>query len=95
MIIDVHTHFFPPGYLEALRRVPDPYAIDRDADGRTILTLHGARIATMTHEMTSPEDRTLGLRDEAAAGILGETAARLFPRLARAAGQAAPGDEDA
>ena len=60
MIIDVHTHFFPPGYLEALRRDPDPYAVDRDADGRTILTLHGARIVTMTQEMTNPEDR---LRD--------------------------------
>jgi len=36
----------------------------------------------------------LGLRDEEVAGILGETAARLFPRLARSAGQAALGDED-
>ena len=66
MIIDVHTHFFPPGYLEALCRDPDPYAIDRDADGRTILTLHGARIVTMTHEMTSPEDR---LRDMDRQGV--------------------------
>ncbi|HKV45265.1 MAG TPA: amidohydrolase family protein [bacterium] len=66
MIIDVHTHFFPPGYLERLQRGPDPYAIGRDADGRTILTLHGARIVTMTQEMTSPEDR---LRDMAQLGI--------------------------
>jgi len=57
VIIDVHTHFFPPGYLAALERGPDPYAIARDAAGRTILTLHGARILTMTQEMTSPEDR--------------------------------------
>src|SRR5579864_3384186 len=66
MIIDVHTHFFPPGYLERLQRGPDPYAIGRDADGRTILTLHGARIVTMTQEMTSPEDR---LRDMERLGI--------------------------
>ena len=66
MIIDVHTHFFPPGYLEALRSDPDPYAIDRDAHGRTILTLHGARVVTMTQEMTSPEDR---LRDMDRQGV--------------------------
>jgi aminocarboxymuconate-semialdehyde decarboxylase len=57
MIIDVHTHFFPPGYLDALRRAPEPYALDRDAEGRTVLTLHGARIVTLTEQMTSPEDR--------------------------------------
>ena len=57
MIVDVHTHFFPPGDLEALQRGPEPYAIGRDAEGRTILTLHGARIVTMTHAMTAPERR--------------------------------------
>ncbi len=57
MIVDVHTHFFPPGYLDALQRGPEPYAIGRDAEGRTILTLHGARIVTMTHAMTAPERR--------------------------------------
>ncbi len=57
MIIDVHTHFYPEGYREALERDPEPYALGRDALGRTILTLHGERIVTMTPEMTSPEDR--------------------------------------
>ena len=66
MIIDVHTHFFPPGYLEALRRGPEPYAFGRDAEGRTLLTLHGARIVTMTREMTTPEDR---LRDMERFGV--------------------------
>jgi aminocarboxymuconate-semialdehyde decarboxylase len=66
MIIDVHTHFFPPGYLAALERAPEPYALGRDAQGRTILTLHGARIVTMTQEMTRPEDR---LRDMERLGI--------------------------
>jgi aminocarboxymuconate-semialdehyde decarboxylase len=66
MIIDVHTHFFPPGYLEALEREPHPYAIEKDAAGRTMLTLHGARIVTMTREMTSAEDR---LRDMERLGI--------------------------
>ncbi len=66
MIVDVHTHFFPPGYLDALQRGPEPYAIGRDAEGRTILTLHGARIVTMTQEMTAPEDR---LRDMERLGV--------------------------
>src|SRR5207302_1465478 len=66
MIIDVHTHFFPPGYLEALRRGPEPYAFGRDAEGRTLLTLHGARIVTLTREMTAPEDR---LRDMERFGV--------------------------
>ena len=66
MIIDAHTHFFPPGYLEALRRGPEPYALGRDAEGRTLLTLHGARIVTLTREMTAPEDR---LRDMERFGV--------------------------
>lgn len=66
VIIDVHTHFFPPGYLAALERDPEPYALGRDAEGRTILTLHGARIVTMTREMTSPQGR---LRDMERLGI--------------------------
>lgn len=57
MIVDVHTHFYPQGYLEALRRSPEPFALTRDAEGRTILALHGQRIVTMTEEMTSPERR--------------------------------------
>jgi aminocarboxymuconate-semialdehyde decarboxylase len=57
MIVDVHTHFFPPGYLSALERGPEPYAIDQDSEGRAILTLHGSRIVTMTKAMTSPQHR--------------------------------------
>jgi aminocarboxymuconate-semialdehyde decarboxylase len=57
VIVDVHTHFYPEGYLEEIRRSPEPYAFGRDALGRTILTLHGERVVTMTQEMTSPEER--------------------------------------
>jgi aminocarboxymuconate-semialdehyde decarboxylase len=57
VIVDVHTHFYPDAYREELERNPEPYALGRDALGRTILTLHGTRIVTMTREMTSPEDR--------------------------------------
>ncbi len=66
MIIDVHTHFYPDSYREALERDPRPYALGRDARGRTILTLHGERVVTMTPEMTSPEDR---IREMARLGV--------------------------
>lgn len=56
-IVDVHTHFFPPGYLSTLERSPESYAIAKDAEGRTILTLHASRVVTMTQAMTSPQDR--------------------------------------
>lgn len=66
MIIDVHAHFYPDGYLDELRRSPEPYAFGRDALGRTILTLHGQRAVTMTPQMTSPEER---LRDMERCGV--------------------------
>lgn len=57
MIVDVHTHLYPEGYLEELERHPAPYALSRDARGSTILTLHGARVVTMTREMTGVDAR--------------------------------------
>lgn len=57
MIVDVHAHFYPDGYMDALTRSPEPYTLTQDALGRTILTLHGERIVTMTAQMTSPERR--------------------------------------
>ena len=57
MIVDVHTHFYPDGYLTDLERSPEPYALSRDAHGRTILTLHGTRVVTMTREMTGLDAR--------------------------------------
>ena len=78
MIVDVHTHFFPPGYLAALERGPDPYAIGRDAEGRTILTLRGSRIVTMTQAMTSPEDR---LRDMDRLGVTRQIISVTIPNV--------------
>jgi aminocarboxymuconate-semialdehyde decarboxylase len=57
VIVDVHTHFYPGGYLQDLERHPEPYSLSRDARGRTILTLHGARVVTMTREMTGVDAR--------------------------------------
>jgi len=57
VIIDVHAHFYPNEYLKDLERTPEPYALSRDARGRTILTLHGTRVVTMTREMTDVDER--------------------------------------
>lgn len=78
MIVDVHTHFFPPGYLAALERSPEPYAIEKDAEGRTILTLHGSRIVTMTQAMTSPQDR---LRDMDRLGVARQIISVTIPNV--------------
>jgi aminocarboxymuconate-semialdehyde decarboxylase len=66
MVVDVHAHYYPPGYLDELARSPEPYAITRDSQGRAILMLHGHRIVTMTREMTDVEFR---LEAMARAGI--------------------------
>jgi aminocarboxymuconate-semialdehyde decarboxylase len=78
MIVDVHTHFFPPGYLSALERSPEPYAIGKDAEGRTILTLHESRIVTMTQAMTSPQDR---LRDMDRLGVTRQIMSVTIPNV--------------
>ncbi len=57
VIIDVHTHLYPDEYLKDLERTPEPYALSLDARGQTILTLHGARVVTMTREMTDVDER--------------------------------------
>lgn len=52
MRIDVHTHFYPDGYLDALRRHPG-LEIARDGSGREMITKDGARVVTLTPEMRS------------------------------------------
>ncbi len=63
MIVDTHAHFYPGGYLEDVERNPEPYALSRDAQGRAILTLDGARVVTMTPEMTGGVDARIAEMD--------------------------------
>ena len=54
--VDVHTHLYPPGYLEALvgsGRVTR----ERDANGTEVLLSGGARLVTLTPPMTDVERR--------------------------------------
>ncbi len=56
--IDVHTHFYPRGYLDRLQSVED-MEIRLDPSGRRTIYEHGARVVTLTPAM---ED--IGLRME-------------------------------
>ncbi len=50
MRIDVHTHFYPRGYLDRLRTVSD-IEMRRDPEGRETIYEHGARVVTLTRPM--------------------------------------------
>ncbi len=54
--IDVHTHFYPAGYLERLSTMED-MEIRVDASGRRAMYEHGARVATLTPAMEDIELR--------------------------------------
>jgi aminocarboxymuconate-semialdehyde decarboxylase len=48
--IDVHTHFYPRGYLDRLRTVSD-IEMRRDPEGRETIYENGARVVTLTRPM--------------------------------------------
>jgi aminocarboxymuconate-semialdehyde decarboxylase len=41
MIIDVHNHYYPPEFIEAIRRGPSKYTVEEDADGNPVLCSPG------------------------------------------------------
>lgn len=41
MIIDVHNHYYPPGYMDAVRRGPSAVRITTDAEGNPLLHYPG------------------------------------------------------
>ncbi|HYW71875.1 MAG TPA: hypothetical protein VE961_12625, partial [Pyrinomonadaceae bacterium] len=41
MIIDFHNHYYPPAYLEALRRGPSNVGVSFDAEGNPLLHYPG------------------------------------------------------
>jgi len=57
--IDVHTHFYPKGYLDRLNTVQD-MEIRVDPAGRRTIYEHGARVVTLTPPM---EDIELRLKE--------------------------------
>jgi aminocarboxymuconate-semialdehyde decarboxylase len=40
-VIDVHNHYYPPAFLEALRKGPSAFEVAEDAEGNPVLTSPG------------------------------------------------------
>jgi aminocarboxymuconate-semialdehyde decarboxylase len=43
MIIDVHNHYYPPEFIDAVRKGPSKYSVETDADGNPVLVSPGDR----------------------------------------------------
>jgi aminocarboxymuconate-semialdehyde decarboxylase len=57
MRVDVHCHYFPPGYLRLLEERANGVRIRTDRQGRRYLEEGGTRLATLTPPMTALETR--------------------------------------
>ena len=66
MRIDLHTHFYPQEYLRALEVLDSSLQVTEDRNGNRIVKDRGARILTITQEMSDPLSR---LREMDEAGI--------------------------
>jgi aminocarboxymuconate-semialdehyde decarboxylase len=43
MILDVHNHYYPPAFLDAIRKGPSKYTVETDAEGNPVLVSPGDR----------------------------------------------------
>lgn len=43
MIVDVHNHYYPPEFIDAVRKGPSAYAVETDAEGNPVLISPGDR----------------------------------------------------
>ncbi|HKA35810.1 MAG TPA: amidohydrolase family protein [Thermoanaerobaculia bacterium] len=57
MKLDLHTHYYPPGYFEAIRDAGGDFSFGTDPAGRTIIRHRGARFFGITPPMTDPARR--------------------------------------
>lgn len=57
MRVDFHTHFYPAEYLGALEALDTALEITEDSNGNKIVKDRGARILTITPEMSDPAKR--------------------------------------
>ncbi len=63
MIVDVHTHYYPEGYLEVLKK-SEKFKIGTDSSGRSFIQAQGARIVTLTSPMTDICERIKAMDDD-------------------------------
>jgi len=59
MNVDLHTHFYPQEYLRALEMLETSLDVATDSNGNKIVRDRGARILTITPEMSDPSQRIL------------------------------------
>ena len=68
MRVDLHTHFYPADYLTALETLETSLEVATDRGGNKMVRDRGARILTITPEMSDPRKRILEM-DEAGVDI--------------------------
>jgi aminocarboxymuconate-semialdehyde decarboxylase len=85
MRIDVHSHVMPPAYLEALTG-SGRYETAQDAEGRLVVTAHGARVLTVAPAMV---DVGVRLEELDAAGVDMQLLSLSAPNVYFLEGQAA------
>jgi len=56
-VIDVHNHYYPDEYIEALDERAGHISVGTDEEGRDVLLSGGSRIVTLTPPMTDLETR--------------------------------------
>lgn len=64
-VIDVHNHFYPERYLDALDESESDLEVGEDEEGRRVLLSGGSRIVTLTPPMVDLETRLAALDDSA------------------------------
>jgi predicted TIM-barrel fold metal-dependent hydrolase len=65
MLIDVHNHYYPPAFIDALRKGPSVMTVEEDAEGNPVLVSPGDRnFAVRGHRDIEYRERAI-----AAAGV--------------------------
>ena len=57
MRYDLHTHYYPKTYFDAIRELATEYSFDTDPTGRSIIKYKGSRFFGITPPMTDPQLR--------------------------------------
>ena len=55
--IDIHTHYYPEGYFQAIHKLPSEFSFDKSPTGQTIIKYRGARFFGITPPMTDVRQR--------------------------------------
>jgi aminocarboxymuconate-semialdehyde decarboxylase len=84
--VDVHTHFYPAGYLDAVRAHPGLEVVPDPATGLEVIRKDGARVVTLTPAMRELQTR---LRDMDRCGIDVAVLSLSIPNVYFAEGEAA------